>query len=269
MESGWPKTRNPGETNSFPGIWIVPRWDFLAGMERWCMVRGPLGGLCFNIFHIGYMDLHRGKADDDNSGDPTKEQRACKIHDHANEGTRGQDRWQIWHLCASTLNHPTGMNHDHAKPLIGSVARCFLAVVIPCFIPYQNRVLQTIIAGEAQWSRGDHSKHGLAYICCSFGMERATHHPEFFFNTTLYPDDPKCFCMVLLHLGTPFPPKETSRSRRVGISFDDLGQGDARQGRPGLLEGQGLWPAPWKRMGWWRWMGGQNGIFFWGYNINH
>lgn len=59
------------------------------------MVRGPLGGLCFNIFHIGYMDLHRGKADDDNSGDPTKEQRACKIHDHANEGTRGQDRWQI------------------------------------------------------------------------------------------------------------------------------------------------------------------------------
>lgn len=44
--------------------------------------------------------------------------------------------------------------------------------------------------------------------------------------------------------------KETSRSRRVGISFDDLGQGDARQGRPGLLEGQGLWPAPWKRMAW-------------------
>ena len=92
---------------------------------------------------------------------------------------------------------------------------------------------------------------------------------RFFFYTTLYPDDPKCFCMVLLHLGTPFPPKETSRSRRVGISFDDLGQGDARQGRPGLLEGQGLWPAPWKRMGWWRWMGGQNGIFFLRYNINH
>lgn len=80
---------------------------------------------------------------------------------------------------------------------------------IPCFIPYQNRLLQTI-TGEAHWSRGDHSKHGnrliLTYICCSFGMD----HPsprDFLIYTRLYPDD-RCFwwrcCCTWGHLGTRY-----------------------------------------------------------------
>ena len=74
--------------------------------------------------------------------------------------------------------------------LMGVVARCFLPVVIPCFIRHQNRVLQTIITGEAQSSRGD-PKFGLQYSVAALGwnVPQISQRAVFFLNYTIIPPE--------------------------------------------------------------------------------